>query len=137
MKALLVLLLLAVATCNTEIQEIEEPTLEIAFDVNGLIKCLTEVAPLVPEVIEIINYIKAADWAQVATKALDAIAKLVPAAKGCIAAFKKEVNLEVKDVINYKYVLCMGHCKYLQRPEKTQCIEDCQVLKFNKLLKRK
>ena len=124
MKALLVLLLLAVASCNTEIQE---PELE--FDVSGLIKCITEVAPLVPDVIEIINLIKAADWVQVAIKAVELVSKGIPAVKECIAAFKKEVNLEVKDVINYKYVLCMGHCKYLQRPEKTQCIEDCQVLK--------
>ena len=94
MKALLVLLLLAIASCNTEIQEIEEPTLEIAFDVEGLIKCITEVAPLVPDVIEIINYIRTADWTQVTLKTLDAITKLIPAAKGCINAFKKEINLE-------------------------------------------
>ena len=89
MKALLVLLLVAVASCNTEVQE---PELE--FDVSGLIKCLSEVAPLVPEVIEIINFVKAADWAQVAIKAVEAIPKIIPAAKGCIAAFKKELNLE-------------------------------------------
>ena len=116
MKALLVLLLLAVATCNTEIQEIEEPTLEIAFDVNGLIKCLTEVAPLVPEVIEIINYIKAADWAHVTIKALDAITKLIPAVKECINAFKKEVNLE-KIRFNPK--------KWLKAAKKALCVAKC------------
>ena len=89
MKALLVLLLLAVASCNTEVQE---PELE--FDVSGLIKCITEVAPLVPDVIEIINYIKAADWAQVAIKAVELVSKGIPAVKECIAAFKKSLNLE-------------------------------------------
>ena len=118
MKALLVFLLLAIATCNTEIQEIQEPELE--FDVSGLIKCLNEVAPLVPDVIEIINYIKAADWAQVATKALDAIAKLVPAAKGCIAAFKKEVNLEAGPI-------CLA-CYALPSPGRETCLAICAVL---------
>ena len=117
MKALLVFLLLAIATCNTEIQEIQEPELE--FDVSGLIKCLNEVAPLVPDVIEIINYIKAADWAQVATKALDAIAKIIPAAKGCITAFKKEVNLEGK-------VLCKT-CNFLSGAKKAACLAICWV----------
>ena len=116
MKALLVMLLLAVASCNTEIQEIEEPTLEIAFNVEGLIKCITEVAPLVPDVIEIINYIKAADWTNVTIKTLDAIAKLIPAAKGCINAFKKEINLEKirfkpkKWFKKAKQALCLIRC---------------------------
>ena len=92
MKTLLVFLLLAIASCNTEIQEIQEPELE--FDVSGLIKCISEVAPLVPEVIEIINFVKAADWAQVAIKAVETITKIIPAAKECIAAFKKSLNLE-------------------------------------------
>ena len=89
MKAFLVLLLLAVASCNTEIQE---PELE--FDVSGLIKCITEVAPLVPDVIEIINLIKAADWAQAATKIVELVSKEIPVVKECIDAFKKEINLE-------------------------------------------
>ena len=114
MKALLVFLLLAIASCNTEIQE---PELE--FDVSGLIKCINEVAPLVPDVIEIINYIKAADWAQVATKVFDAITKVVPAAKGCIAAFKKEVNLEGP-------VICKA-CDLLQGGAKAACLAVCWI----------
>ena len=114
MKALLVMLLLAVASCNTEIQEIQEPELE--FDVSGLIKCITEVAPLVPDVIEIINYIKAADWAQAATKIFDAIAKLVPVAKGCINAFKKEINLEK---IRFKPK------KWFNKAKKALCLIRC------------
>ena len=115
MKALLVFLLLAIATCNTEIQE---PELE--FDVSGLIKCLNEVAPLVPDVIEIINYIKAADWAQVATKALDAITKIIPAAKGCIAAFKKEVNLEGG--------ILRPACYLLNSPYREVCLAVCIIV---------
>ena len=71
---------------------IQEPELE--FDVSGLIKCITDAAPLVPDVIEIINYIKAADWAQVAIKAVELVSKGIPAVKECIAAFKKSLNLE-------------------------------------------
>ena len=103
MKALLVLLLLAVASCNTEIQE---PELE--FDVSGLIKCITEVAPLVPDIIEIINLIKAADWAQVAIKAVELVSKGIPAVKECIAAFKKEVNL---GTTKQRDEMCTALCK--------------------------
>ena len=101
------MLLVAVASCNSEIQE---PVLE--FDVNGLIKCITEVAPLVPDVIEIINYIKTADWSKVTSKTLDTLEKGIPIAKGCFAAFKKGVNLEAK--IDGKdaarIVLCIATC---------------------------
>jgi hypothetical protein len=89
MRTFVVFLLLAVAACNTDI---EEPILEI--DVEGLIKCISEVVPLVPDVIEIINHIKAADWAQVAIKAAELVSKGIPAVKECIAAFKKVVNLK-------------------------------------------
>ena len=117
MKALLVLLLVAVASCNTEIQE---PELE--FDVNGLIKCITEVAPLVPDVIEIINYIKAADWAQVAIKAVEAITKIIPAAKECIAAFKKSLNLR-----GYPQLVdaCLNNC--VQRYKRTSDVLRCKM----------
>ena len=118
MKALLVLLLLAIASCNTEIQEIQEPELE--FDVSGLIKCISEVAPLVPDVMEIINYIKAADWAQAANKAFDAITKVVPAAKRCIASFKKEVNLE-------NGILCPA-CYFLNSPYREICLTVCIIV---------
>ena len=117
MKALLVLLLVAIASCNTEVQE---PELE--FDVNGLLKCLSEVSPLVPEVIEIINFVKAADWAQVAIKAVEAIPKIIPAAKGCIAAFKKELNLG-----GYPELVtnCLDNC--LRRYTLTRDILNCKL----------
>ena len=114
MKALLVFLLIAIASCNTEIQE---PELE--FDVNGLIKCINEAAPLVPDVIEIINYIKAADWAQVAIKAVELVSKGFPVVKECIAAFKKEVNLEGP-------VLCKT-CNLLTGAKKKACLAICWV----------
>ena len=119
MKALLVLLLLAVASCNTEIQE---PELE--FDVSGLIKCITEVAPLVPDVIEIINLIKTADWAQVAIKAVELVSKGIPAVKECIAAFKKKVNLEARDLA--KYIECIKPCSSLTPDMKTLCLNSCK-----------
>ena len=118
MKALLVLLLLAVASCNTEIQE---PELE--FDVSGLIKCITEVAPLVPDVIEIINLIKAADWAQVAIKAVELVSKGIPAVKECIAAFKKEVNLEAATLEGC--VRCLEQCRPLPPEKRKRCLTDC------------
>jgi hypothetical protein len=118
MKAFLVLLLLAVASCNTEIQE---PELE--FDVSGLIKCITEVAPLVPDVIEIINLIKAADWAQVAVKAVELVSKGIPAVKECIAAFKKEVKLEAGNL--EASIRCLGQCKHLPQEPRKRCVADC------------
>jgi hypothetical protein len=121
MRTFVVFLLLAVAACNTEIQE---PELE--FDVSGLIKCITEVAPLVPDVIEIINYIKAADWAQAATKIFDAITKVIPAAKGCIAAFKKVVNLGSPCVpamsSNCEVTCAQRYSTYFARKN---CINNC------------
>ena len=122
MKALLVLLLVAVASCNTEIQE---PELQ---DVNGLLKCITEVAPLVPDVIEIINHIKAADWAQVAIKAVDLVSKGIPAVKECIAAFKEQVNLEgvIPDVVGYAQ--CIKKCSQLRLPgAKERCFASCHL----------
>ena len=118
MKALLVLLLVAVASCNTEIQE---PELE--FDVNGLLKCITEVAPLVPDVIEIINHIKAADWAQVAIKAVDLVSKGIPAVKECIAAFKEQLNLETS--ISFPKANCSSKCSGLSGLAKAKCLLFC------------
>ena len=125
MKALFVFLLLAIASCNTEIQE---PELE--FDVSGLIKCITDVAPLVPDVVEIINYIKAADWAHAANKVFDTIRRGIPVAKGCIAAFKKEVSLEAK--INgrdaARIALCIANCAVIQPNAvlKALCVANCR-----------
>ena len=125
MKALLVLLLVAVASCNTEIQE---PELE--FDVSGLIKCITDAAPLVPDVVEIINYIKAADWAHAANKVFDTIRRGIPVAKGCIAAFKKEANLQAKKIdVNdvARKALCIAACA--AQPTvvlKAVCIAGCR-----------
>ena len=125
MKASLILLLLAVASCNTEIQE---PELE--FDVNGLIKCISEVAPLVPDVIEIINLIKAADWAQVAIKAVELVSKGIPAVKECIAAFKKAVNLESSVEDEIKVIKCYYKCAQDSNiAVKALCYAGCQLLK--------
>ena len=119
MKASLILLLLAVASCNTEIQE---PELE--FDVSGLIKCITDAAPLVPDVVEIINYIKAADWAHAANKVFDTIRRGIPVAKGCIAAFKKSLNLESQclPMSNNCAVTCTQKYTGLAR---TVCMNKC------------
>ena len=122
MKALLVLLLLVVTSCNTEIQE---PELE--FDVSGLIKCITEVAPLVPDVIEIINYIKTADWAQVAIKAVELVSKGIPAVKECIAAFKKEISLGAKKATDAKEIeRCEAKCIIFEGFAKDFCKWRCR-----------
>ena len=118
MKALLVFLLIAVASCYTEIQE---PELE--FDVNGLIKCINEVAPLVPDVIEIIKYIKAADWAQVAIKAVELVSKGFPVVKECIADFIKELNLGAGRM---SYEMCIAICNHIQKPIlREACKHNC------------
>ena len=120
MKALLILLLVAVASCSTEMRE-----QDLEFDVNGLIKCITEVAPLVPDVIEIINLIKAADWAQVAIKAVELVSKGIPAVKECIAAFKKEFNLE----ITKKELPCVIKCGKLSSIMRRKCLAKCKKFK--------
>ena len=84
------------------------------------IKCINEVAPLVPDVIEIINLIKAADWAQVAIKAVELVSKGIPAVKECITAFKKEVNL---GAYLRNYFKCLGLCKELP-PEQYASFEN-------------
>ena len=113
MKAILLIFLVAFASCTTEVKE---PELEV--DINGLIKCINEVAPLIPDVMEIINLIKAADWAQVAIKAFELVQKGIPAVKDCIAAFKKELNLQVG---------CNPHCSIKCKGAKNQqkCMSDC------------
>ena len=118
MKTILLIFLVAFVSCNTEVQE---PDLE--FDINGLIKCITEVAPLVPDVVEIISLIKVADWAQVAVKAVELVTKGIPAVKDCIAAFKKEFNLEIPNPTS-------DYCRYKCKNEKTEkekkkCFAEC------------
>ena len=122
MKTVLLIFLIAFASCNIEVQE---PELE--FDINGLIKCITEVAPLVPDVIEIINLIKAADWAQVAIKAVELVSKGIPVVKDCIAAFKKELNLRVENPAND----CQSQCYRIKKEwERKKCLKDCGKFAF-------
>ena len=119
MKAIFFILLVAFASCNTEEQE---PELQV--DINGIIKCINEVAPLVPDVIEIITFIKTADWAQVAIKAVELVSKGIPAVKDCIAAFKKETLLEAVVITNVVYNVC-SHCLSTTNP--TKCVQTCKA----------
>jgi hypothetical protein len=119
MKAIFFILLVAFASCNTEEQE---PELQV--DINGIIKCINEVAPLVPDVIEIITFIKTADWAQVAIKAVELVSKGIPAVKDCIAAFKKETLLEAVVITNVVYNVC-SQCLSAANP--TKCVQTCKA----------
>ena len=118
MKAILLILLVAFASCTTEVQE---PELEV--DINGLIKCINEVAPLIPDVMEIINLIKAADWVQVTIKALELVQKGIPAVKECIAVFKKDISLEAAVITNIVYNVC-PQCLKAANPN--LCYQKCK-----------
>ena len=121
MKALLIFLLVAVASCNNEIQE-----QDLELDVNGLIKCINEATPLVPDVIEIINLIKAGDWAQIAVKAVELVSKGIPVVKECIAAFKEQLNLQMSREDAIRKAICVARCATLSTTAaKAICLAGC------------
>ena len=92
MKVIFLILLFAIASCNTEMQEFEEQPLEMNY--NELIKCFTELSPLLPDLMETIKLIKAGEWSEVAVKSIELISKGYPIVKECISAFTEPINLE-------------------------------------------
>ena len=82
MKVIFLILLFAVASCN---QEPEEQSLEMNY--NELIKCFTELSPLLPDLMEVIKLIKAGDWTEVVVKSIELVSKGYPIVKECISAF--------------------------------------------------
>ena len=99
MKVIFLILLFAVASCNIEMQEPEEQSLEMNY--NEFIKCFTELSRLLPELIDIIQLIKAGDWTEVAVKSIELVSKRYPIVKEFISAFIEPINLtQVIEPIN-------------------------------------
>ena len=88
MKVIFLILLFAVASCN---QEPEEQSLEMNY--NELIKCFTELSPLLPDLMEVIQLIKAGDWTEVVVKFIELVSKGYSVVKECISAFTEPTNL--------------------------------------------
>ena len=91
MKVIFLILLFAVASCNTEMQELEEQSLEMNY--SELIKCFTELSPLLPDLMEVIQLIKAGDWNEVIVKSIELVSKGYPIVKECISVSTKPTNL--------------------------------------------
>ena len=75
-------------------QEQEEQLLGMNF--NELIKCFTELSPLIPDLMEVIQSIKAGDWSEVVIKSIELASKGYPIVKECISAFTKQSILTWK-----------------------------------------
>ena len=110
MKVIFLILLFAVASCN---QEPEEQSLEMNY--NELIKCFTELSPLLPDLMEIIQLIKAGDWTEVAVKSIELVSKGYPIVKECISSFTGPTNLTR---IRWRLRVC---CK----PSADGCLKWC------------
>ena len=120
MKVIFLVLLFAVASCN---QEPEEQSLEMNY--NELIKCFTELSPLLPDLMEVIKLIKAGDWTEVVVKSIELVSKGYPIVKECISAFTEPINLtKVIEPINAQegreccavtkrgpFVICVKWCR--------------------------
>ena len=112
MKVIFLVLLFAVASCN---QEPEEQSLEMNY--NELIKCFTELSPLLPDLMEVIKLIKAGDWTEVVVKSIELVSKGYPIVKQCISAFMEPGDLSIQPITGMK---C---CKY----EKNHCVKWCPI----------
>ena len=112
MKAIFLILLFAIASCNTEMQEPEEQLLEMDF--NEIIKCFNELSPLLPDLMEVIQLIKAGDWTEVVVKSIELISKGYPIVKECISAFTEPTELTK----NLPRIRC---CRWLL----SRCVKWC------------
>ena len=87
MKMLTLLPFLFLVALASETMVEEEPTLE-AIDWTKILACLKEAQPLYPEVIKIINAIKAKDFATAMTLAIALFTKGSEVVKKCLDIFK-------------------------------------------------
>ena len=88
MKFYLGLLLIFVVSCH-QIQDEEEIETELqGFNWNGVKKCLMEAAPLIPEIQELIQLIKAHDYKRALALALKLIQKGIKVVQTCLDQFK-------------------------------------------------
>ena len=67
MKTIIIALLISFA-CSSELSVVEEQ--QLTWNPEGLLKCLTEVAPYAKDAIELINLIKSKDYVAAFEKAI-------------------------------------------------------------------
>ena len=118
MQVIFLILLFAVTSCNTETQELEETVLEMNYD--ELIKGFTELSPLLPDVIEVIQSIKAGNWTEVVVKFIELVSKGYPIVKECISVFTytEQINL------THTITRC---CGYSMVNFKIKCVKRCPI----------
>ena len=87
MKFYLGLFLIFVISCHPIQEEEKEIDLQ-GFNWEGIKKCLMEAAPLVPEIKELIQLIKARDYKQAIALALRLIQKGIKVVQKCLEQFK-------------------------------------------------
>ena len=86
---------------------------------NELIKCFTELSPLLHDLMEVIQLIKAGDWSEVAFKSIELVSKGYPIVKECISSFTEPTNLTSK--VNPQQT------KYCCMPGMRGCIKWCYL----------
>lgn len=119
MKYIFLFILISFASCTNNLEEQATD-----LDINALIKCISEISPLVPDVMEIIDLIKKGDWIQVLNKAVELVSKGIPAVKDCISAFKEEFE----NGKSFRRLLKEGN-SYQERLE--NCAKKCVKLLSN------
>ena len=103
MKVIFLILLFAVASCN---QELEEQLLEMNY--NELIKCFTELSPFLPDLMKVIQLIKAGDWNEVVVKSIELVSKGYPIVKECMSSVTEPTDLGKSRTICLREF--MGRC---------------------------
>ena len=81
MKTIIIALLISFA-CSSELSVVEEQ--QLTWNPEGLLKCLTEVAPYAKDAIELINLIKSKDYEAAFEKAIALVSSGSEVVKKCI-----------------------------------------------------
>ena len=101
MKAIIIAVLLAFV-CSVEVAPVEEQPLE--WNPQGLLQCLTEVAPMAKEVVDLIKLLKAKNYKEAAKKAMALAPKGIQIISKCLRYI---VGSEVNLTINWQAI---GNC---------------------------
>lgn len=105
MKAIFLILFLAIASCNTDIQEPKEQILEM--NASGFMKCLTEDSPIVPNLMEVGESITTGEWTQALVQSAELVSRGYPVVKECVSAFTEEPSLTLKGKICIYVIICI------------------------------
>lgn len=140
MKFYLALLLVFAVSCCHHHKEQEEIDLQ-GFNWEGIKKCLSDMAPLIPEVYDLVQLIKKKDYVNALTFATQLIKKGIQVVKQCMEQFKTRSLLASaprKDKRRHKHRFnpCAMKCKKQlnitwdeakNSTEFKECIETCKA----------